>query len=411
MSGCDTSGLLPLQQAKEMLRRSVDVVVSNERVDVLASLDCVLAEDCLSQYDVPNFDNSAMDGYALIAGDAVHTSSSLKMIGKSFAGKPFDGAVHAGECVRIMTGAKIPDGADCVVMQENTTVEGVSVTIIKPVNKGENIRLAGNDITKGECVISAGKRIGPIDIGVLVSLGLSSVLVRKKLRVAVFSTGDELLPLGAPPVDGKLYDSNRPFLIAMLQKLNVEVRDFGCIPDDEAKIEDTFHKAANECDAIITSGGVSVGEADFTGDVLHRIGDVTFYKVAVKPGKPFAFGTINDAVFFGLPGNPVSTALTFHQLVLPTLRHMAGEVTDEVLLLRATAVTDLKKRPGRTDFQRGVLSVGEDGELLVEAIKSQSSGAFTSMLHANCFIRLEQEQGAVVKGEIVRVVPFDKWLQ
>lgn len=409
MSCCDAPGLLPLDNALSQLRDAVSAIDAREKVALTDALGCILADVVRAPDNVPNVDNSAMDGYAFDCR-GVKAGDTLSVVGKSFAGAPYTGQVKSGQCVRIMTGATIPLGCNCVVMQENVSVSEGNIALEKAPRLNDNIRSAGNDIKKEAVVIEQGKRLGAIEIGVLASLGIAEVSVKRKLRVAVFSTGDELVQPGQPLSEGMLYDSNRYALCAMLTRLHVDVCDLGHLPDDATKIEQTFLEAEQTCDAIVTSGGVSVGEADFTRDILHKIGDVTFYKVAIKPGKPFAFGRIGKAVFFGLPGNPVSASVTFHQLALPTLRRMAGESFDDAITLIAQSHDALKKRPGRTDFQRGVLTRENNGNLSVRTTGGQSSGALSSMLKANCYIKLEQERGNVEVGEEVTVIPFDSWL-
>jgi molybdenum cofactor synthesis domain len=317
-----------------------------------------------------------------------------------------------------MTGAKIPTGCNSVVMQENTVVHGGAITLTQQAKAGDNIRKAGNDIQKDTLLLNEGKRLGPIDIGLLATLGQAKVAVYRKVRVGLFSTGDEITPLGSPLKDGFIYDSNRYLLHAALQRLDIEIKNYGNLPDDPAIIESTFIQAALECDAIISSGGVSVGDADFTRDVLQKLGDITFYTLAMKPGKPFAFGTITTpanpsqvATFFGLPGNPVSAAVTFHQLALPTIRRMGGENVTVMPILHLPCDTPLRKSPGRVDFQRANLHTQSDGTLSVTTTGTQSSGALSSLSKADCYIRLEQDRGNVAAGEMVDVIPLDNFLR
>lgn len=308
-----------------------------------------------------------------------------------------------------MTGALIPAGADCVVMQENTQAQGETITPTQSARPGENIRKRGEDITEGDQVLSKGKRLGPVDIGLLASLGIHQVSVYRRLRVAVLSTGDELTPPGQALPAGNIYDSNRYAIIAVLQRLAVEVLDIGLIPDQPDAIRSALTQAAEQADAVISSGGVSVGDADFVKDILAELGQIGFWKVAIKPGKPFAFGSLGQARFFGLPGNPVSALVTLHQLALPILQHMAGEVSESPLTLNVKATSVFKKRPGRTDYQRARLS-DINGENQVASDRAQGSGILTSFTHANCYVVLEQERGKVEEGETVRVLPFDRFL-
>ncbi|WP_075187853.1 molybdopterin molybdotransferase MoeA [Teredinibacter haidensis] len=408
MSCCDVPGLLPLVQALEMLKQSSVCQLKTETLALTNALDCILADNIVSPHHIPNYNNSAMDGYACHY-ESWDSSRPLKQVGRALAGAAYEGEINPGECIRIMTGAKVPDSCNCVIMQENTHVDGDNITVTQSVHSGDNIRLAGNDVKKDSLIISAGKCLGPIDIGMLATLGFASVEVYRKLRVAIFSTGDEITPLGEPLKEGFVYDSNRYLINAALQRLKVDIIDYGVLPDDPEVIERTFIDAANSCDAIISTGGVSVGEADFTRDILLKLGEITFYKLAMKPGKPFAFGSINNACFFGLPGNPVSAAVTFHQLALPALRAMAGEqiCTQQELIIKTDS--RLKKRPGRVDFQRGLLCTNDTGEIQVTTAGTQSSGALSSMLEADCYIKLEPERGNVEAGETVTVIPFDRY--
>lgn len=419
MSCCDNSpNMMPVNDALARMFDSVPSIEETITLPLEQSLDHILAVDVQSTIDVPGYDNSAMDGYALIANDLTD-NSSLNLIGKSFAGAPFNGSVSTGQSVRIMTGAPVPPGADSVVMQENTEVDGNTITFLKQPKVGENIRRAGEDIPQGAIVLEKGRRLSPVDIGLLASIGTPEVTVFRPLKVGIFSTGDELRLPGSNLDEGCIYDSNRFVVRAILQRMGIEIFDLGIIPDQPEALKQAFVKAANECDAVISSGGVSVGEADYTKDILDELGEVSFWKVAMKPGKPFAFGQLaskdNDinspAFFFGLPGNPVSATVTFHQLALPVLQKMAGLDTPTPLVLPLTSQTSLKKRPGRADYQRGILTQNEDGELAVTSTGGQGSGILTSLSKADCYIVLEQERGNCEAGETVQVQPFDRWLK
>ncbi len=430
MDCCSQPGLLPVNQAIALMLEAITPIADVETVVLTASLDRVLAEPIYSGINVPGHDNSAMDGYAFCYADTA-SSTSLRVTGNSLAGHPFNGSIQTGECARIMTGAVVPVGTDTVVMQENVSATGDRIQI-NPIPKlGENIRRAGEDIAIDSLVFEKGKRITPIDIGLLASLGVAELKVFKKIKVAVFSTGDELKPLtqkllaGANLQVGEVYDSNRPTLIALLSRLAVEVIDIGCIADDPEKITAAFESAIAQADVVISSGGVSVGDADYTKAVLEKLGKINFWKVAMKPGKPFAFGLLhkktsgeghkknaldNKGWFFGLPGNPVSSVVTYHQLVVPALRYLAGEVFEDAPVLNIATQSPLKKQPGRADYQRGKL-ITEDCENKVTTTGNQSSGVLSSLAQANCYIVLEQERGAVAEGEKVNVVLFDKFLQ
>jgi molybdopterin molybdotransferase len=421
MDCCSQPGLLPVAQAISLMRDAITPVTATEKISLAHALDRILSEPIYSAINVPGHNNSAMDGYALRHQD-LNTETPLTLIGHSLAGHPFKGIVNQGECVRIMTGAVIPEGADTVVMQENVRAHNEFIQINKPPTLGENIRCAGEDIAINSLVFEQGKRISPVDIGLLASLGIAEVCVFKRIKVAVLSTGDELKPLTEKLQAGEIYDSNRPTLIALLSRLAVDVIDIGCIADDPVKISAAFTAAIAQADVVISSGGVSVGDADYTKDVLTTLGKINFWKVAMKPGKPFAFGILhrknsteqksNDSKgwFFGLPGNPVSAVVTYHQLVVPALRYLSGEKFEASPVISVNTLTNLKKQPGRADYQRGKLSI-QNGENQVAATSNQSSGVLSSLAHANCYIVLEQERGAVTAGENVNVILFDRFLQ
>lgn len=418
MDCCSQPGLLPVQDALLRIHQQLIPVQETEWVDLALVLDRILAESVLANINVPASDNSAMDGYALRTCDAQTEDAVFDVIGQSLAGHPFrftereeaQPALGKMQAVRIMTGAMIPAGADAVVMQENVTRTAQTLQLNKPVVQGENIRRAGDDIKKGSKVLSKGHRISALDIGLLASLGIARVKLWRKLRIAVLSTGDELLPLGSAHDEDKIYDSNRPLLCALLQRLNVEIKDIGIIADDLLALRAAFMHAAQWADVVISTGGVSVGDADYTKTILEELGQIDFWKVAMKPGKPFAFGRLGAGWFFGLPGNPVSTAVTYHQLVVPAVRYLAGEKSVESVQLNAIAKQSFKKHPGRMDFQRGILA-SEQGVNTVVSAGSQSSGVLSSMAKANCYIRLEAERGTVLPGETVTVIPFDSFIR
>ncbi|AFV00281.1 gephyrin-like molybdotransferase Glp [Simiduia agarivorans] len=410
MGCCDAPGLMPLDEAEAMIYRQLHAIRETETQALPTALDRILAEDIHAPIDVPGYDNSAMDGYALRSAD-LNQFPTFKQVGKSFAGHAFDGDVGRGQCVRIMTGAPMPKGTDLVVMQEDVNVEGEQIRLTHPqkLKVGTNVRRRGGDIDKGSQILRAGVRLGPAHIGLLASLGLAEVPVFRRLRVGLLSTGDELCPPGTPLASGQIYDSNRYLLSAILTRLNVEILDYGLIADDPAAIRAAFERAQSECDLILSSGGVSVGEADYTRDILGELGDITFWKIAMKPGKPLAFGRLGSAWFFGLPGNPVSAALTFHQIALPALQRLAGELPATPLCLPAELGATTRKRPGRTDFQRGSLTTRE-GKLVATPQDEQSSGVLSSMTRADCYIKLGQFAGNQAEGETVEVLPFDRWI-
>ena len=398
---------LRVDEARTRILDALDTVTGVEQLAVRQCLSRVLAEDIHSTIDVPSHTNSAMDGYALHGDDLpAEGTASLAVIGRAMAGAPFSGSVAAGQCVRIMTGAMIPQGADTVVKQEDVRVDGKRIVIGAGHKAGQNIRQAGEDLATGERVFSAGKLITPADLGMLASMGIAEVRVRRRVRVAFFSTGDELCSVGQPLGEGQIYDSNRYTLHGMLTRLGVELLDMGVIADRRDEIENAFHNAAQIADVLITSGGVSVGEADFVKETLEKIGKVNFWKIAMKPGRPLAVGRIDRCHFFGLPGNPVSAMVTFYQFVQPALQKLSGQALSPPLLLKAKTTVRLKKSPGRIDYQRGWLETGDQGELVVHSTGRQGSGMLSSMGKANCFIVLPLDSKGAEAGEMVTVQPF-----
>ncbi len=407
MGCCDTPGLMPISEALEKMLSSVEAKLTEKKLPLDESVGFVLSEDLLSPIFVPPFDNSAMDGYALRRADLAK-SNTLPLAGKSFAGLPFEGEWPEGTCLRIMTGAKIPHGCDAVIMQEDTEVTEAGVLFNKTdVKEGNNIRPTGNDIAQGAIVLTKGSRLTPRDLPMIASLGISHVSVYNKPKVAFFSTGDELKTLGTPLEEGQIYDSNRYGIKIMLEKFGCEGIDLGIIPDIPEQLRATFEKAQLEADVVMTSGGVSVGEADYTKDILEELGEIGFWKLAIKPGKPFAYGKLDHAIFCGLPGNPVSAAITCYVLVQPLLAKLAGETNWKAPeSISAVTKSAFKKKPGRTDYQRGIYSL-VDGKFEVESSGNQSSGAFRSMSVSNCFVVIESDRGSVEVGETVQIEMFN----
>ncbi len=409
MNDCEpsTANLLSVDEALVRIRDALPTLQGFETLHLRDALGRTLHEDILSPINVPGYDNSAMDGYAFRHTDQSETdTTTLQVVGSSFAGKPFSGNVGKGEAVRIMTGAVIPDGCDTVVMQEMTERADDRVTISATLAAGANVRYAGEDLQEGKPVLNRGQRLNPAELGLLASLGIPEVRVSRRLRVAIFSTGDELRSLGQPLGEGQIYDSNRYSLYGMLQRLGADILDMGVIADQREAVRQAFEHASHTADVVITSGGVSVGEADYVKETLDALGQVGFWKIAMKPGKPLAFGQINGTTFFGLPGNPVSAMATFYQIVQPSLRHLQGQQETQPLRLQARCIETLKKRPGRRDFQRGLLESDADGQLTVRGIGNQGSHVLSSMSRANCFIILAEESGTVEVGNMVTVEPF-----
>lgn len=403
----DPNSLIP-DEANARIRQSINITSQIESVPIRQSLGRVLAKDIISTMNVPSATNSAMDGYAIGGKDLPESSvQTFKLIGESFAGNAFTGEVTQHQCVRIMTGAVMPTGTDTVVMQEHAElIDNHTIQIAQNTQAGDNVRQAGEDISQGDVVLNSGQVLSPADIGLIASLGQAEVAVYKKLKVAFFSTGDELRSIGDELEPGMIYDSNRYTLYSMLTQLNVEIIDMGVIKDVKEDIDAAFQQASEQADVIITSGGVSVGDADFVKASLETMGEINFWKVAMKPGRPLTFGKINDAYFFGLPGNPVSVMVTFYQFVQPALKYMMGNQHLNALTIKVSCESKLRKRPGRVEYQRGILSKNDQGELTVRKTGAQGSGILKSMSSANCFIVLPLENSGVQPGEWVDVQPF-----
>ena len=426
---------LSATDVSHFLQRLVAPVVDRQELPLFDALGRVLADDVVSPFDVPPHDNSAMDGYAfdgaaLASGQELH----LKIVGTALAGKAGHGTVAAGECLKIMTGAIIPAGLDTVVPQEFVSVQSDTIALpaglLKP---GDNRRLRGEDLMQGRAALSKGELLTPARLGLVASLGMKTVPVLRPLRVAYFSTGDEILSLGEPPREGAVYDSNRYTVFGMLRRLGCDVIDMGVVRDEPALLETAFMRAATQADAIITSGGVSVGEADHTKTMMKKLGDVAFWRVAMRPGRPMAVGRIlqektgssplstgtsssqihsnpNGAILFGLPGNPVAVMVTFLAFVRPALLQMMGSTAAAPPLLKARSLEAMRKKPGRTEYQRGTVSTAADGSLQVRTTGNQGSGVLSSMAEANGLIVLHHAQGNVATGEDVDVMMFDGWM-
>ena len=406
LDGYDPNALR-VDKALEAIRACLSPVAATEKIEIRQALGRVLAQDIVPAINVPAHDNSAMDGYAVRYSDLHAGETVLEEAGSSFAGRAFEGQVGRGQCVRVMTGAVLPAGTDTVVIQEVTRRDGNRVVIPAGQKKAQNVRYAGEDLKVGIPVLKAGKALRAAELGLIASLGIGEIAVKRKLRVAFFATGDELASIGAPLKEGEVYDSNRYTLHGMLARLGVEITDLGVVRDDPALLEKAFRKASLAADVVITTGGVSVGEADFTRELMAKLGEVLFWKIAMRPGRPMAFGRIDHAFLFGLPGNPVAVMVTFYQFVRDALLHLAGRTDDYAIpLLRAKAAEPLRKVPGRTEYQRGIL-FRDANEWKVRTTGQQGSGVLRSMSEANCFIVLEHERGKVDAGEPVNVQLFE----
>lgn len=394
----------------EFLARLVEPLNQTEVVGTFDALDRVLAQDLVSPISVPPHDNSAMDGYAF-DGSRLRADAALDLdvVGTALAGKAWQGTVGPGQCVKIMTGAIMPAGLDTVVPQEFTEAAGenrirVPARVLRP---GDNRRLKGEDLLEGRPALRRGERLTPAACGLVASLGMASIPVVRRLRVAYFSTGDEILTLGESPREGAVYDSNRHTVFGLLKRLGCDIIDLGVVRDEPALLEAAFLRAAEAADAIITSGGVSVGEADYTKAMMKKLGDVAFWKIAMRPGRPMAVGRIGPAILFGLPGNPVAVMVTFLAFVRPALLRMMGCSRAQPPLLKARSEEAIRKKAGRTEYQRGIVSTGADGSLQVRTTGNQGSGVLSSMVQANGLIVLHHDQGNVAAGEPVDVMMFE----
>ena len=400
---------LPADAVLAFLAKLVEPVRETEVVGVFDALGRVLANNVVSPISVPAHDNSAMDGFAFNGASLkANQPLTLQVVGTALAGKAWHGAVAAGQCVKIMTGAVMPEGLDTVVPQELTQFSDGQITVPAGlVRPGDNRRKLGEDLLQGHDALQKGELIKPAALGLLASLGIATVPVLRRLRVAYFSTGDEILSLGEAPREGAVFDSNRYTVFGLLTRLGAQVIDLGVVPDDPARLERAFTTAAAQADAIITSGGVSVGEADYTKAMMRQLGDVAFWRIAMRPGRPMAVGRIGQSILFGLPGNPVAVMVTFLAFVRPALLQMMGCCTKAAPLLKARSGEPIRKKPGRTEYQRGVVRTASDGRLEVATTGNQGWGVLSSMVHANGLIVLHHAQGNVAVGDEVDVMMFD----
>ncbi|PUA20101.1 gephyrin-like molybdotransferase Glp [Glaciimonas sp. PCH181] len=412
---------LQVTHAQAIIRNCISPINAMEKVAIRSALDRVLATDIISPINVPAHDNSAMDGYAFHGEDLrAEGATVLEVIGTAHAGWAYEGTVGNGQAIRIMTGALMPVGLDTVIPQEFVSVidhasdatSSKAITIaFGAVKAGANRRLAGEDLQVGAAALKKGRILRPADLGLLASLGIAEIPVQRRLRVAFFSTGDELRSVGEVLDPGCVYDSNRYTLYGMLTRLGCDIIDIGVVADDPAALEAAFINAAENADAIITSGGVSVGDADHTRQMMAKLGEVAFWKIGMRPGRPLAFGTINSsgkpAVFFGLPGNPVAVMVSFYFFARDALHHLMGAHPAPLPLMQVSSASAIRKKPGRTEYQRGILSRQTNGEWSVKPTGAQGSGILRSMAEANCMIVLAHNQSDVGIGDQVDVILFD----
>ncbi|MEJ2390174.1 MAG: molybdopterin molybdotransferase MoeA [Gammaproteobacteria bacterium] len=403
---------LRVSEARQRILESIRPIHEYEKLPIRSALDRILHTPIISPINVPPHRNSAMDGIAVMSTDLPESGShDLNVIGTAYAGVAYKGQCLAGQCVRIMTGAPMPQGTDTVIMQEHVESLGDNrVRIFANHRPGQNVRQIGEDIRKDGEVLKAGRRLTPADLGVLASLGIGEVQVLRRPRVAFFSTGDELRSIGEVLGEGEIFDSNRYSLYGMLRQLDVEILDMGVVRDKPDALRERLTHAAAVADVVITSGGVSVGDADYIKQILSELGEIGFWKIAMKPGRPLTFGQLGSTHFFGLPGNPVAVMVTFYQFVQPALQYLASGIYKHSLTLQATCISDLNNRPGRFEFQRGILTQTADGHFEVDKAGKQGSGILTSMSHANCFILLGEERETVKAGDKVTVQPFAIYL-
>jgi|TARA_B100002052_G_scaffold196463_1_gene179231 molybdopterin molybdotransferase len=396
---------MSVEAALENILKSISSIKTSEYVDLKSAYGRILSKNIKSKINVPNYKNSAMDGYAVNVSDFNEKNKTYDCIGESFAGNPFLKPVKKNQAIKVMTGGMVPSGCNAVVMKELITQKGRIITTKSKIIKDQNIRFPGEDIKKNEIVLKAGKEIDEIDIGILASLGIDRVSVKKRPIIGFVSTGDELVSIKKPIKISQVYDSNRYLLHGLLKKYPVEIKDYGVVKDKIKSIEKKFLEASLNCDVLITTGGVSVGDADYVKEVLEKLGKVNFWKIAVKPGRPLAYGKIKKCIFFGLPGNPVSVVVTFNLFVNAALNKLMGKGQDHTLSLEAELLTSVKKRKGRKEYKRGVL-ISKKNKLYVRKSGLQGSNILSSVKDANCYIELGENMREVPKGAKVKVLPF-----
>ena len=376
-----------------------------ETVPLKKAYGRILARNIKSNKNIPNYKNSAMDGYAVNFINQKNNKYVFECVGESFAGHPYRKKIKKNEAIKVMTGAMVPNSCNAVVMKELVEEDKDKISVSSIIIENQNIRFPGEDIFKNQIVLLKGKEIDEVDIGILASLGQANILVYSKPLIGYFSTGDELVSVTQKIKKSQVYDSNRYLLHGLLKKYPIKIRDYGVVKDNFASVEKKLKKAANECDLLITTGGVSVGDADFVKDALDKIGKVDFWKIAVKPGRPLAFGNIKKCIFFGLPGNPVSVVVTFNLFVQTAIRKITGQQYKKDLSLNAQLESDVKKRKGRKEFKRGILR-SVNGKFFVKTSGAQGSNILSSLKDANCYIELDEDINKIKKGDYIKVIPF-----
>ena len=404
---CDVPST-PYETALAEILSHIKTLQDTQRLPIREALHGVAAETVISKQNIPNQRNSAMDGYACRFQDLAEAGqlSQLKVVGTSAAGNPYDGTTSPGDCIRILTGGVMPDELDTIIMQEDCELQGQFVVTRNTHKIKQHVRDAGDDVKKHDAVVSKGQPINMAELGLLATIGCESILVYRKPTVAFFSTGDELRGVGESLKPGDVYDSNRYTIHALLQQMHVDSIDLGVIRDNLSDTIDALAQAAKQSDLVISTAGASVGDSDYVKRALEQMGELKLWKVAMKPGRPLAFGKINNAWFFGLPGNPVSVVVTFDKFVQPAIKKLRGEKPTQRLRLRVRCETPIIKTPGRLEYQRGILSYNYEGDLVVSAVSNQSSGVLSSMVKANCYIVLPLETGNIDQGSLVVVEPF-----
>lgn len=405
---CAGSGLMALSDAWQYLQDHLSPITHAETLMLSEATGRTLTQDITARAPVPAFDNSAMDGYALAMTEG--EADSYQVVGQALAGAPWTGTLARGQAVRIMTGAAVPRGANTVVMQENTERDGDTLALTTMPRPNDNIRPEGDDFDTGDILLHAGDTLGVAHLGLLAAAGVAQVEVLKPLRVALLATGDELKAPGETLGPGQIYETNRPVIKALLRDLPITLTDFGILPDDPDRLRRTLTEVSEDYDLVISTGGVSVGDSDYTRKLLEELGDVHFWRLAIKPGKPLAFGKLGNAWFFGLPGNPVSALATAHVVMLPALRMLAGQPWQLPHTVTAIASEAFRKKPGRRDFQRSILTYRPDGTADIRPTGAQGSHQLSVIAQSNAYAILAADQGDVAAGETVLAMPFPQSL-